>query len=127
VSRGPRITATLDQGSLRELEQALTRAATKAKEGVAAGVALTAEMIVSRERALVPVDTGKLRDGIRAHYSRDGLSAKVGLFDPDLYYALFVEWGTSIRPAAPFATPAAEKARVEFAGTVLTELRRKVG
>lgn len=121
------ITATLDQASLRELGAAMDRAAAAAAEGVAAGLALTAEAAASVERTLVPVDTGGLRDGIKVKYSSTGQSAQVGIWDPDLYYALFVEWGTTIRPAVPFATPAAEQAAAEFVRNVIREVRRKVG
>lgn len=125
MSRAP-ITAEIDPRSMRELTEALARAATKAAQGVTAGVALTAEAAVAHERSLVPIDTGALRDGIKARYSDSGHVAKVGVWDPDLYYALFVEWGTSIRPPVPFATPAAERARVEFSPNVVREVRRRV-
>lgn len=120
------ITAEIDARSRRELAEAFERAATEAAEGVAAGLALTAEAAVALERSLVPVDTGALRDGIKARYSATGQSAEVGVWDPDLYYALFVEWGTTIRPAVPYATPAAERARVEFGPNVVTEVRRRI-
>lgn len=127
MSRRAPITATLDPASVRELAAAIERAQAAALEGIAAGVAVTAEAVVALERAAATVDTGAMRDGIEARYSDNGQSAKVGIWDPDLYYALFVEWGTSIRPAAPFATPAAERARVEFPRNVIAEVRRKVG
>lgn len=120
------ITAELDPAGLRELAAALERVAEQATAGITAGIAVTAEAAVALERQLVPVASGALRDGIHARYRGDGRSAQVGVWDADLYYALFVEWGTSIRPAVPFATPAAERARHDFGPNVVTEVRRRV-
>jgi HK97 gp10 family phage protein len=127
VSRRAPITAELDARSLRQLGEAMELAGDAAAAGVAAGVSLTAEATAFVEQLNVPVDTGALRDGIEIRYSASGQNAQVGIWRPDLYYALFVEWGTTIRPAVPFATPAAEKARATFPRNVITEVRRKVG
>lgn len=120
------ITAELDPAGLRELAAAMQRAAAETAAGVTAGIAITAEATVALEQQLVPVATGALREGIHARYGGEGRSAQVGVWDPDLYYALFVEWGTSIRAAVPFATPAAERARHDYQPNVITEVRRRV-
>lgn len=127
MTRRAPITAELDARSLRQLGEAMDQAGAAAEAGVAAGVRLTAEATAFVEQINVPVHTGALRDGIKIRHSDSGQSAQVGIWDPTLYYALFVEWGTSIRPAVPFATPAAEKARATFSRNVITEVRRKVG
>jgi HK97 gp10 family phage protein len=65
-------------------------------EATAAGLAHTAEGIVTpllREES--PVDTGALRDSLRAHVSRDGTGFVVR-FESDVPYADYVEHGTGI-------------------------------
>lgn len=121
------ITAEIDPGSLREIEGALEAAGKDAVAAVAAGVRRTAEAAAELERSLVPVRTGALRGGITVRYSETGASAQVGIWDPELYYALFVEWGTSTHPAHPFGTPAAEEASTRFVPNVVSEVRKRVG
>jgi hypothetical protein len=65
-------------------------------EATAAGLAHTTEGIVTpllREES--PVDTGALRDSLRAHVSRAGTGFAVR-FESDVPYADFVEHGTGI-------------------------------
>lgn len=65
-------------------------------EATAAGLAHTAEGIVTpllREES--PVDTGALRDSLRAHVVRDG-TGFTARFESDVPYADYVEHGTGI-------------------------------
>ncbi|MCI0687123.1 MAG: HK97 gp10 family phage protein [Sporichthyaceae bacterium] len=110
---------------LRELQRVLDRLAGDVRDAAADAVREAAEAVQRREQATVATDTGTLRDGIEIRYSDDGRTAEVGVFDPDLYYAEFVEYGTSTAPEQPFARPAAEAARTEFPGTVTDVVRRK--
>jgi HK97 gp10 family phage protein len=55
-------------------------------------------------QALCPVNTGTLRASIAAMLSESGV-AEVGT---DVYYAVFVEFGTVNMAAEPFLTPAFE-------------------
>jgi HK97 gp10 family phage protein len=75
---------------LKDLSAALHRAAEAAIEE-------SARAACEQARALAPVDTGRLRDSIRAE--ADGLSAKV---ITDCEYASAVEFGTSRRAPQPF-------------------------
>lgn len=60
-------------------------------------VRIAAEEHCAAAKARAPVDTGRLRDSIRAE--ADGLSAKV---ITDCEYASAVEFGTSRRAPQPF-------------------------
>lgn len=105
-----------------------------AVEGLKADVQAAAERAVTdgaadvrdNERRLVPVDSGDLRDGIKVRRGRSkkGPSATVGIWDPDLKYAVWIEWGRSSASAQPFVTPAAEIARVRFLETVVREVKK---
>lgn len=74
--------------------------------------ALTDELdaIALDERRLVPVDTGELRRGIAVR-RRSPHRGEVGIFDPDLWWAVFVEWGRRNAAPRPFVIPARELAR----------------
>lgn len=124
MTREP-ITAELDQGSLRELRRALDRAADAANAGIGIAVRGTAEALASLEANLAPRDTGKLADSVEAKVADNGLSATVGP-NGDAWYAYLVEWGTSRRPATPYATPTAERGRVDFPRAVINEVRRRI-
>lgn len=58
--------------------------------------------------AHVAVDTGFLGAHIDKKVSRKRMDATVGVFDPDGYYAQFIERGTESIDADPFLEPAAE-------------------
>lgn len=126
MARQPPITATLDQASLRELGRALEAAADKAGDGIAVAVRNTAEAAAELERNLAPRKTGTLVRSIEAKVAGDGQRAEVGPNGADAWYAYFVEWGTSTRPATPFATPTAERTRVDFPRAVIDEVRRQL-
>jgi HK97 gp10 family phage protein len=85
--------------SAGDLARRLTVAAVKltlSAEAVQAGLAHTVEGITTpllREEA--PVDTGALRDSLRAHVSRDSGGFTVR-YESDVPYADFVEHGTGL-------------------------------
>jgi HK97 gp10 family phage protein len=56
-----------------------------------------------------PSKTGALRNSIRVVERADGLGASVQVGDAAVYYASYVEYGTSRAPAHPFVRPAVEK------------------
>lgn len=86
----------------------------------------SAEAIVAGTRARVAFDTGALYDGIEARYSPDGLSAEVGWFDDALFYAPFVESGTSAQPAQPALGPAAEEERARLPERVARRIKTRL-
>lgn len=87
-------------------------------------VAESAREIRDEARKDVPVDEGTLRDNITADIN--GLRAKVGVFDPDAYYAGYVEFGTSEMRAQPFLGPSAEKERTRLEKRIRKHVERAV-
>lgn len=72
----------------------------------------TLEAIRDDSKKDAPVgNTARLRDGINIMLDKDGLNGSVGMFDPDVDYAEYVEYGTSKQAQQPFMTPAVEAAR----------------
>lgn len=78
-------------------------------------IRVQAEGVLNAAKQAVPVDTGALRDDIRARFSNKGLRARIGVFRQtkrqrekgvDTFYAAFVELGTQFRKATPFLFPA---------------------
>lgn len=84
---------------LRKLGPALDDGLRKATERSAKDVAGDA-------RAFVPVRFGKLQNGITFILKKQGFQAEVGIFDKKLFYASFIEFGTSRSNAQPFLFPA---------------------
>lgn len=123
---GGRVTARVNDASLRRMQARIDEANERIHAATRAAVTITAELAALVETQRVPVDTGALRKGIKVKYSAGGLRARIGIFDPDLYYAVFVEWGTTARPPMPFAVPAAERARAEFAENTRAQMARVV-
>lgn len=105
-------TLSIDVDGMRDLRQGLR----KTKDGMLRVGKLTTrqtlEAIRDQSKKDVPVgETGRLRDGINIQIDKDELSGSVGMFDPDVDYAEFVEYGTSKQAQQPFMTPAVEDAR----------------
>jgi HK97 gp10 family phage protein len=67
----------------------------------------TADVIASRQRELVPVLTGNLRDTIEVRETaQDSFEVIEG--GPTAHYAGYVEYGTERQAAQPHARPAAQ-------------------
>jgi HK97 gp10 family phage protein len=91
---------------------------------IAVGVERAADRIVDTAQGLVPVDTGALRDSIRAEpVAPTHWQVIAGGGDVD--YAIFVEYGTSKMAAQPFLTPASRQ--VDVAAEIEAELRKLIG
>lgn len=73
-------------------------------------------------KSRAPVDTGDLRDGIRAEKTPKGYA--VGPDSEDEDKALAQEYGTRYMNAQPYAVPAEEDARREFPETVKEHVRK---
>ena len=96
-----------------------TEAAQAVRDAIARGLESIGDAAEGYARALVPVDTGRLRDSI-AHEVEDGtvyLSA-------DTEYAPFVELGTRRAAAKPFLIPAMEGHRSEWLGMLSEEISK---
>jgi HK97 gp10 family phage protein len=92
-----------------DVDRAFAKTREQIVNAVTKSIGEAAEAIRDEARRNVPVDTGRLRDNIVAKV--DEKQAKVGVFDRDSYYAMFVEFGTSDQQAQPFLGPAAELER----------------
>jgi len=88
------------------LQRAFARAPAVVEARSSVAVATTAATIATRARALVPVASGALHRSIA--WSARGLSAEVGVDSLDVFYWIFVEFGTRYKSARPFFRPAAE-------------------
>lgn len=99
------------------------KAFAKIERGALAAVEETAEAIRNDARDTVPRgETDRLHDSIGV--KRDGLKAEVGVMDRQAYYGLYIEFGTSSRPARPFLGPAAEGQRRKFVKRMGKHIRK---
>lgn len=96
---------------MASLAQTLEQAATKAEQTAALEGA-------ERARRLAPVDSGKLRNGIRA----DGVAVI-----STAPHAAMVEFGTTRSAAQPYMQPMAEEMRREFADMVRSAAKEVLG
>lgn len=91
-------------------------------KAVDAGVLTGAEAVLAEAEAIVPVDTGTLRDSLEISVDDDG-GVIVGT---PVEYAPFVEFGTSDTPAQPFLRPAADSASTEVEQAVAIALEAAI-
>ena len=75
------------------------------REAVLDGVRSFADQTESIAKGQVPVDTGRLRESIRAEVEDDGDSVSMAL-SANTDYATYVELGTRRMPARPYIRPA---------------------
>ncbi len=101
-----------------QLRRQLAELPERIRKAARAAIADAAAAVQADAQAEVPVESGALRAGIQTRITGDGLSAEVGVFDRDLYYGAFIEFGTSSIPARPFMTPAAEAERAELSDRI---------
>ncbi len=94
----------------------LTKRMRRGERRVAAAVTSTGKDIVKRAQAKVPVDSGHLRDSIKAEPLDDGqVHVTVDTRDErHPSYAAYVEFGTRNQAAQPYFIPATEAARKQF-------------
>ncbi|GAA2609601.1 HK97-gp10 family putative phage morphogenesis protein [Actinomadura fulvescens] len=110
-----RITARVDTRSLRLLQRQLERMPERILDGARNAVDESGEAIREDVEQNVRVWRGLLKNRVRVRSIGSlGLTADVGWFDSDTYYAKFQEFGTSSISADPVLTVAAERERGEF-------------
>lgn len=108
---------------IRALQRVCRDFPDEVEKAMAAAVVAEVRDIWDDERSWVPVVSGELQGGIRIRYD-DDLHATVGIFDPALFWAVWIEWGRKNAKAQPFATPAAEAARRRWPRRAEQTLRR---
>lgn len=88
----------------------LPQIAERLPEAVGAIVRKAAFDVEANAKAVVPVDTGKLKNSISCEFP----SQTKAIIAPHTDYAIFVEYGTRRQRAKPYMRPAAEKVRPVF-------------
>lgn len=106
------------------LRRDLDRLPVQVQAGIKTASTDTAEEIKDDARSNAPVDTGDLKAAITVRSTPTG--AEVGVFDPDVDYGPYLEFGTSHMPARPFMTSAVVSERPRYPGRVIREVRRRL-
>lgn len=88
----------------------LPQIAGRLPDAVGAIVRKAAFDIEANAKAVVPVDTGKLKNSITSEFP----SPTKAIIAPHTDYAAFVEYGTRRQRAKPYMRPAAEKVAPAF-------------
>ena len=107
---------------VRELRERAAQMSEEISERLRGAVGEAGEAVRDGARQRVPQDSGALHDGIEVVTAEDGFVAEIGPRDPELYYGVFIEHGTSRRQAVPYMFPASEDERVRLPA----RLRRSV-
>ena len=92
-----------DTSALRKLAADLGAAPARVRRDIEGALERAADDLVARARALAPVETGELRDSIRA--SGSGMEVTVSATAP---HAIYVEHGTRKMGPRPFMGPATD-------------------
>jgi len=88
----------------------LPRIAERLPEAVSAIIRKAAFDIEANAKAIVPVDTGKLKNSISSEFP----SPTEAIIAPHTDYAVYVEFGTCHQRAQPYMRPAAERVAPAF-------------
>ncbi|MFS0736935.1 HK97-gp10 family putative phage morphogenesis protein [Sphingomonas sp. 1P06PA] len=113
---------------LKDVEARLEKLRSAAAAGeVRAALKAGGEVIASRAKELVPVDTGALRDSIEVQLpSGNAPTAIVGAREPQGFYDNYIEFGTVNMPPQPFLRPAWEEQRDDAQRIVSKHMRGSV-
>ena len=121
------ITVKLETRRLTQVHRQLDSLPERIKDGAREAVAESGEAVREQVERTVGVFRGRLKNRIRVRQvGALGLTADVGWFDKDTYYAQFVEFGTSSITANPVLTRAAEEERAKFARRVRKHVSDKL-
>lgn len=96
------------------------------RDGAEAALKSWGRDIRATARTLVSKRSGRLRRRITVRINRKDLSAQVGVWADDAFYAYFQEHGTSHHAAQPFLLPAFEANRPDVVKDAGKEIRRRV-
>ncbi|SHH05918.1 HK97-gp10 family putative phage morphogenesis protein [Tepidibacter thalassicus] len=118
---------------LKELEQKLQEMGNKTSRIENKAIKKAAEPILEDAKANAPVDTGRLREGLKISNIKTKNGEKyveVGITKGDnseMFYGKFIEWGTSKMPAKPYLAPAYEKNKSKIKEIIIKELKKGLG
>lgn len=122
-----KITARLDNRSLQLAHDHLRLVPKKVQEGAQEAVEESGEAIREQVERTVRVRTGRLKNRIRVRLvGTRGLTADVGWFDKDTYYAHFQEFGTSKITADPVLTRAGLQEEKHFPKRLREKIQEKL-
>jgi len=122
-----RIVIRMSSRDFQRIERRLNRLPEAVMEGAGAAVRESSEAIRAQVERTVRVWRGLLRNKIRVReIGARGLTADVGWFDRDVYYAQFQEFGTSSITADPVLTRASLEEEREFPRRVRNEIERRL-
>jgi HK97 gp10 family phage protein len=111
--------------TVRDIGAALSGESSSAFNDRLKDVVMKPAMVVRDEaRDLVPVVTGTLKDAIFAGPLKDKPGALVGV--KGVYYAAFVEFGTSRSEARPYFRPALNATRPLYANMIAGDLQKLI-
>lgn len=111
---------------LRELERKLEKMPRELESEAEAATKAEAEEVYDSMRDRVPVSSGTLRGAI-GRRQKGPLSMEVGVFGARrAWWSALVEFGTSTRPATPFAEPAAREAETRYVKRMAQFLNKKL-
>lgn len=89
------------------------------------GVEEVSEAVRDRAEARAPRDSGDLAKGQQVKTSKGGKHAKIGAFDPKLFYHFWVHEGTGRIKGQPYLDQAAADVRPEAAKTIAAAIRKE--
>ncbi len=119
-----RILMRVDSGDMRRIQRRFRELPDRITEGAQTAVEESGESVRDSVSRNVRVWRGKLKNKVKVRFvGALGLTADVGWFDDDTYYAQFQEFGTSSIEADPVLTRAALEEEGEFPD----RLRRHIG
>lgn len=101
----------------------LAAATEEIQAAAAEAVRLEAEAMADDMRSNVRVSSGDLKAGLDVKPGDDRFNYVVGVHTPELYYAQYEEFGTSLQPGHPFMVPAAERSKARAPGRVSDAIR----
>jgi len=120
-----RVTMRINSRDLQRVQRDLDRIPEAVRQGAADAVEESAGSVRAQVSRTVRVWRGRLRDRVMVR-RHTALSADVGWFDNDTYYAQFQEFGTSSIEADPVLTRAALEEEREFPRRVRDMIRRRL-
>ena len=118
----------------KELERKLVSMEPKlARKHVMRTLRMAARPILTRAKALVPVETGALKKSLkiralkkRKHSHGVMVATSKGWFAGDEFYGAFVEFGTNRTPSHPFVRPAFDAEKKNAERIIAAELRKGI-
>jgi HK97 gp10 family phage protein len=98
------VATSITWSNLPQFQKAIEEAVHNVRDSTPVMVEQMTRTAVARAKAIVPVDTGRLRASISGDVT--GKQLVVGTISANTHYAAYVEFGTSRMGARPYLRPA---------------------